>query len=118
MFRPDVGFAFGGVVRMGILAIVVVLIILLFAATWSSARSYFQKGRLAGMEEATREIIRGIGSHYERAGQMPPGHVTKAVEAIRSFARGTSCEKSIQRYQAPALDLWRRRRRCLLAKRI
>lgn len=85
---------------MGILAVVVVLLILLFAATWSSARSYFQKGRLAGMEEATREIIRGIGSHYERAGQMPPGHVTKAVEAIRSFARGTSCEKSIQRYQA------------------
>jgi hypothetical protein len=99
MFRP-VGFAFDGVVRMGILAVIIVLLILLFAATWSSARSYFQKGRLAGMEEATREIIRGIGSHYECAGQAAPHHVTKALEAVTSFARGASCEKSIQRYQA------------------
>jgi hypothetical protein len=85
---------------MDILAVIILLLILLFAATWSSARSYFLKGRLAGMEEATREIIRGIGSHYESAGQAPPDHVTKAVEAIRSFARGASCEKSIHRYQA------------------
>ena len=43
---------------MDILAVILLLLILLFAATWSSARSYFLKGRLAGMEEATREIIR------------------------------------------------------------
>jgi hypothetical protein len=85
---------------MAILAVIIVLLILLLASTWSSARSYFAKGRLAGMEEATREIIRGIDSHYASAGEAPPDHVTGAVEAIRSFARGTSCEKSIQRYQA------------------
>lgn len=85
---------------MDILVVIILLLVLLFAATWSSARSYFQKGRLAGMEEATREIIRGLGSHYEVAGLAPPDHVTKAVEAVKLFARGASCEKNIRRYQA------------------
>jgi hypothetical protein len=85
---------------MAILVVIIVLLVLLLASTWSSARSYFAKGRLAGMEEATLEIIRGINSHYEEAGQAPPDHVTKAVDAVRSFARGASCEKSIHRYQA------------------
>jgi hypothetical protein len=82
------------------LAVLVVLLILLLVSTWSSARSYFAKGRLAGMEEATLEIIRGIRSHYESVGQAPPDQVAKAVEAVRSFARGASFEKSIYRYQA------------------
>jgi hypothetical protein len=84
---------------MGILAVLVVLLALLVASTWSSARSYFLKGRLAGMEEATAEIIRGIRSHYEVAGEAPPDQVAKALEAIKSFARSTSFEKSIHRYQ-------------------
>jgi hypothetical protein len=85
---------------MDILAVMAVLLLLLFAASWSSARSYFRKGRLAGMEEATREIIRGLGAHYESAGLAPPDHVTRAVEAVKLFARGASCEKSIRRYHA------------------
>ena len=85
---------------MGILAVLVVLLVLLLASTWSSARSFFLKGRLAGMEEATLEIIRGINSHYSAAGQSPPEYVTKAIESIRAFARGASYEKSIHRYQA------------------
>jgi hypothetical protein len=85
---------------MDILAVIIGLLFLLLASAWSSAKSYFAKGRLAGMEEATREIIRGISSHYEYAGQTPPDHVAKAVEAVRAFARGASCEKSIYRYQA------------------
>jgi hypothetical protein len=85
---------------MGILAVLVVLLALLVASTWSSARSYFLKGRLAGMEEATAEIIRGIRSHYEVVGEAPPDQVTRALEAIKSFARSTSSEKSIHRYQA------------------
>ncbi len=48
---------------MGILAVIVVLLVLLLASTWSSAKSYFAKGRLAGMEEATLEIIRGVCAH-------------------------------------------------------
>jgi hypothetical protein len=85
---------------MAILVVIIALLVLLLASAWSSARSYFAKGRLAGMEEATLEIIRGINSHYEEAGQAPPDHVAKAVDAVRSFARGASSEKSIHRYQA------------------
>ena len=85
---------------MVILAVLIVLLTLLLASTWSSARSYFAKGRLKGMEEATLEIIRGVDSHYQTAGQAAPDHVTKAIEAVRSFARGASYEKSIDRYRA------------------
>jgi hypothetical protein len=85
---------------MVILAVLILLLTILLASTWSSARSYFAKGRLKGMEEATLEIIRGVNSHYQSAGQGPPEHVTKAIDAVRSFARGASHEKSIYRYQA------------------
>ena len=85
---------------MDILVVIIVLLMVLFGATWSSARSYFLKGRLAGMQEATREIIRGIGSHYELAGQQPPEHVARAVEAIKSFVPGPGCEKNVHRYHA------------------
>ena len=85
---------------MALLVVIIVLLVVLLASTWSSARSYFAKGRLAGMEEATLEIIRGINSHYEEAGRAPPDHVTKAADAVRSFARGASSDKSILRYQA------------------
>jgi hypothetical protein len=85
---------------MDILAVMALLLALWFAATWSSARSYFARGRLAGMEEATREIIRGIRSHFDVAGQDLPDNVMKAVEAVRSFAQCKTSEKSIQRYQA------------------
>lgn len=85
---------------MDILAVIIGLLFLLLASAWSSAKSYFAKGRLAGMEEATLEIIRGIGSHYESAGQAPPDFVVKAVESVKTFARGISYEKSIYRYQA------------------
>jgi hypothetical protein len=85
---------------MDILAVIVALLFLWLAATWSSARSYLAKGRLAGMEEATREIIRGVRSHFDVAGQDLPENVSKAVEAVNSFARCKTVEKSIQRYQA------------------
>lgn len=85
---------------MGILVVLVVLLVLLLASTWSSAKSYFAKGRLSGMEEATLEIIRGVCSHYEQAGQATPDYVTKAVEAVTTFARRATYEKSIYRYQA------------------
>ena len=39
------------------------LLAMLLGSTWCSERSYFVKGRLAGMEEATLEIVRGVGSH-------------------------------------------------------
>jgi hypothetical protein len=84
---------------MDILAVVAVLLILFFVASWSSARSYFAKGRLAGMEEAMGEVIRGIRAHYESAGHAPEG-VAKAIEAITGFVHGPSAEKDILRYHA------------------
>jgi hypothetical protein len=94
---------------MDILAVIIVLLLVLFAATWSAARSCFQTrgGQLAGMGEATRGIIRGINSHCECAGLVPPAHVTRAVEAVRLFARGG-------RSSASALDA---KRRALLVRR-
>jgi hypothetical protein len=56
----------------------------LIVAGWSCAKSYFAKGRLQGMEEATREISRGISSHYELEGQAVPERVAKAVKGIRA----------------------------------
>jgi hypothetical protein len=84
---------------MDILAVIAVLLILFCVASWSSARSYFAKGRLAGMEEAMGEVIRGIRAHYESAGQAPED-VTKAIEAITGFVHGPSAEKDILRYHA------------------
>ena len=85
---------------MDILAVVIGLLFLLLASAWSSARSYLAKGRLAGMEEATLEIIRGVNSHYQSAGRAPPDVVAKAIDAVKSFVRSASYEKSISRYHA------------------
>ena len=79
---------------MGILAVLVVLLVLLLASAWSSAKSYFAKGRLSGMEEATLEIIRGVCSHYEQAGQATPDYVTKAVEAERRSRAGRPMKRA------------------------
>src|SRR5258708_36419344 len=85
---------------MGILAVIAVLLVLLLTSTWSSAKSYFAKGRLAGMGEATLEIIRGVCSHYESSGQATPDYGAKAVEAARTLAPGATFEKSTYPYQA------------------
>jgi hypothetical protein len=58
----------------------------LIVAGWSCAKSYFEKGRLQGMEDATREISRGISSHYELEGQVVPERVAKAVKAVKAVS--------------------------------
>ncbi len=63
-FGPKWGFG-----AVDILLLLGGLHLALIVAGWSSARSYFEKGRLHGMEEATREISRGISSHYEIAAE-------------------------------------------------
>ena len=88
---------------MDILAVLVGLTLLLVIATWSSVRSYFARGWLAGMDEATREIIKGIRAHYMVAGELPLDRLTKAIEAVGASARRTSDEQSIRRYH---IRLW------------
>jgi hypothetical protein len=58
----------------------------LIVAGWSCAKSYFGKGRLRGLEEATREISRGISSHYELEAQVIPERVAKAIRALKAVA--------------------------------
>jgi hypothetical protein len=58
----------------------------LIVAGWSCARSYFDKGRLKGREEAIREISRGISSHYELDEGEVPERVAKAVKAVKAVS--------------------------------
>jgi hypothetical protein len=66
---------------MDIVILLCGLLVALVFATWSSARSYFEKGRRRGAEEATREILRGIASHCELEGQGVPESMAKALKA-------------------------------------
>jgi hypothetical protein len=56
------------------------LLIVLVVASWSCANSYFEKGRLRGMEEARREIVRGLSPHDQLQNQTDPERVSKAIE--------------------------------------
>jgi hypothetical protein len=59
------------------------LLVALAVAGLSCARSYFEKGRLRGVEEATREILRGMSLHYElEEGRTVPENVVKALKAV------------------------------------
>jgi hypothetical protein len=60
------------------------LIVALLAAAWSSARSYFESGRRQGMEEAMREMARGVSSHCQLEGGALPPAVEKAMAAVRA----------------------------------
>jgi hypothetical protein len=60
------------------------LIVALMAAAWSSARSYFESGRRRGMEEAIREMARGVSSHCQLDGGALPPAVEKAMAAVRA----------------------------------
>jgi hypothetical protein len=58
----------------------------LIVAGWSCARSYFDRGRRQGLEEAVREIFRGISSHCESEPQVLPERVAKAVKALKAVS--------------------------------
>jgi hypothetical protein len=90
--------AWGSVVD--ILIVLALLQLLFVAAIWSSAGTFFARGRLRGMQEATQEIVRGVQSHYEVAGEAIPVNVAKAIAAVTAAASGASSSKKIHRYQA------------------
>jgi len=81
VLRAKVGFG-----AVDILVILGGLLLALVVAGWSSAKSYFEKGRLQGLAEATREISRGISSHYELEGQAVPESVAKALKAFNAVS--------------------------------
>jgi hypothetical protein len=93
-----------GTATVDILVVLGVLLVTLFFVTFSCARSYFEKGRLRGMEEAVRELAQGIKSHFENNGQ-PPDRVVTAFEEVKAVACNSRrlSKGSTQRYHA---QLW------------
>jgi len=82
------------------------LVAILIGVSWSCARSYFETGRLRGMEEATREIGRGVSSHCELDGGVVPVAVQKAMAAVKAVSqkrRRLSGTKTTDPYHA---QLW------------
>ena len=67
---------------MGILFVLGGLLAAFVVAGFSCARSYFEKGRLQGMEEATRELTRGISAHCELDGQVVSERLAIAFSAV------------------------------------
>jgi hypothetical protein len=95
----------GEVGAVDILVVLGGLLVAFVIASLSCARSYFKKGRLRGMEEATREIVRGLSSHYELTGQAVPERVSKAAEELKAVSekRWQKSEGSTDPYHA---QLW------------
>jgi hypothetical protein len=75
----------GGAGVVDILLLLCALQAVLGYLAFSSAKSYFEKGRVRGMEEAIRELGRGVGSHYQREGQNEPERVALAMKAIKAI---------------------------------
>jgi hypothetical protein len=71
---------------MDVLIILCGLLTMLTIVTWSCARSYFEKGRMRGMEEATREIVRGSSTHCELNGQISPERLEKALNSAKAIS--------------------------------
>jgi hypothetical protein len=67
---------------LGILFVLGGLLAAFVVAGFSCARSYFEKGRLQGMEEATRELTRGISAHCELDGQVVSERLAIAFSAV------------------------------------
>jgi hypothetical protein len=70
---------------VAILVVLAILIVAFLVASWSCARSYFEKGRLRGIREATNEIIRGLELHYAAVGSIVPDDVIKAIDAASTI---------------------------------
>jgi hypothetical protein len=75
---------------MGILFVISFLVVALVFSAFSSARSYFAKGRARGMEEATREFARGLSSHYEHGKDAVPERVALALNGLEIASREAS----------------------------
>lgn len=64
-----------------VLSILVGLFLTLLFSVWSASRSYFQKGRIRGVEEAIRELQVGMASHI---GTDPAPEVRNALANLRN----------------------------------
>jgi hypothetical protein len=74
-----------GIVAVEILFILGGMHLALALAVLSCARSYFEKGRRRGMEEATRELARGVNSHYEAHGSAASERLEAAFNGMNKI---------------------------------
>ena len=88
---------------MDILLVLCGLLAAFVIASFTCARSYFAEGRLLGMQEAVRELNRGISAHYELDGQVVPERVAIALKAFYSVFERPCIKKSTASYYA---QLW------------
>ena len=89
---------------MDLLVLMSVLLAVLIGATGACARSYYEAGRKRGIEEAVREILRGVGSHVELEGGALPAAIEKAGNDLKILsARRLSKKLLIQAYHG---QLW------------
>jgi len=59
------------------------LFAILIWAVWGCAKSYHEVGRIRGIEQAVREIQKGIRSHVELEGAKLPGDVQAALDKLQ-----------------------------------
>ncbi|MDH6263363.1 hypothetical protein [Bradyrhizobium sp. BR13661] len=85
-----------------ILIVVGGLIVMLAYSIWSAIRSYYQKGKIKGIEEAVRELQVGMALHLEAA---PTPDVKKALTDLhkRLRHRNSRISKGTDRIHP---DLW------------
>lgn len=94
-----------GIWIMDILFLVGCLFVGLIFSAFSCARSYFEKGRVRGLEEAAREFTRGLSSHYELEENAVPERVALALKGLDAASRkaATSSKRLADPYHA---QLW------------
>jgi hypothetical protein len=73
-----------GFVAVDILFVLGSLLVAFVFVVFSCARSYFERGRLRGMEEAIRELAKGINSHFELDGNALPERVAVALKGFKA----------------------------------
>jgi hypothetical protein len=83
-----------------LLVVMGALFTLLVGVSWSCARSYYEKGRLRGMQDAAREIIRGVASHCDLEGSSVPDSVTNAIAALETISRRNLLPTTNDPYEA------------------
>jgi hypothetical protein len=61
----------------------------LLCAAFSCAKSFIEKARRRGMEQATRELTKGFNSYFELEGQAVPERVSIALKRLKEVSSRT-----------------------------
>lgn len=70
-----------------LVGVLVGLFAVLIWAVWACARSYIEVGRKRGIEQAVRELQKGIASHVELEGGKLPRDVQVALDRLQALLK-------------------------------